>query len=61
MASYEQDQSGRLWWCNSHQRKATHILTYDDGRKAHHCDPSVGGILRPCFCVDLTDQIELVN
>lgn len=35
-----------FWWCNSHNRPATHLW----GTK-HVCDPRLGGILLPCSCV----------
>lgn len=38
---------GGIWWCNSHHREATHI----DQNGKHCCDPSLGGILLPCFTV----------
>lgn len=52
---------GRLWWCNTHRRRATHLLTYpyQNSREKPHCDPVLGGILLPCCCVDLTDEVEL--
>ena len=50
-------QPPRLWWCNSHNRRATH--QYPDGR--HRCDPSKGGILLPCVVVDLTGQLEFIS
>lgn len=54
---YDPDESGELWWCNNHRRRATHILTYSDGHKAHHCDPKLGGIMLPCSCV-VTPEAE---
>lgn len=61
MADYREDKSGEFWWCNSHRRSATHILKYDDGREAHHCDPRLGGIMLPCVCVNLTHEVEVVG
>lgn len=52
---YKINEDGRRWWCNSHQRPATHVR---DGT-FHCCDPNLGGILLPCDCVDLTDEIEI--
>jgi len=40
------DQEG-LWWCNTHQREATHT----DGRGFRRCDPNLGGIMAPCNVV----------
>jgi hypothetical protein len=42
------------WWCNSHQREATH--TRADGTRC--CDPKLGGILLPCFVVHAPMTIE---
>ena len=58
---YVEDTSGEFWWCNTHRRKATHIIisdsTYHNGR--HVC---VGpGIMIPCSCVDLTNDIEVLE
>lgn len=60
---YVKDTSGEVWWCNAHQRPATHI-----GRKPgfaidrkHHCDPQLGGIMIPCDCVNLTGIAEIVE
>ncbi len=38
--SYSLDQSGELWWCNSHQRRATHLFTQHEGIPFtdHCCD-----------------------
>lgn len=47
---------GELWWCNSHGRKATHVNHLGN----HCCDPKLGGILLPCFCVDLTGKCEIL-
>lgn len=57
---YTLDESGELWWCNSHERKATHIQHRQDGHSSHHCDPKLGGILLPCFPVNLTGKCEIV-
>lgn len=59
---YRLDESGELWWCNSHRRRATHIR-YSSGtsRAEHCCDPKRGKILLPCFAVNLTDDIELID
>ena len=45
----------RLWWCNSHGRRATWV----DGMGRRCCDPKLGGILLPCRVVDLTDEVEI--
>ncbi len=46
-----------LYWCNSHEREAT--ARDKDGKP--RCDPSLGGILLPCFVVDLTGIAEIVE
>jgi len=46
-----------LWWCNSHNRRATHIRSTD---RQHCCAPGQSGILLPCNSINLTDEIELV-
>jgi hypothetical protein len=61
MTQYVPDSSGRLWWCNSHQRRATAVFSYPDGRTRHCCAPGLGGILLPCSAVDLTDEVEIVD
>lgn len=53
MTDYTPDTSGELWWCNSHQRRATHLW-----RGERHCDPNLGGILLPCRAVNLTGWVE---
>lgn len=55
IVEYDLDVSGELWWCNSHQRRATHLI--DGDRRV--CDPDLGGILLPCRCVNLTGIAEL--
>ena len=45
----------RLFWCNSHQRKATHVDTHGKPE----CNPELGGIMIPCRVVDLTDKVEI--
>ena len=45
----------RLWWCNSHERKATWVNLKGE----RECDPLLGGILIPCVVVDLTDEVEI--
>jgi hypothetical protein len=53
---FVKDESGELWWCNMHGRRATHIVKKPgyscDGN--HHCDPKLGGITMWCDCVNLT-------
>ena len=58
VVEYMEDKSGELWWCNSHERRATHILKRG-GSVEHHCDPKLDGILLPCFAVNLTDKAEI--
>lgn len=47
----ESNPKTSIYWCNSHQRKATHI----DKNGRHKCDPTLGGITLPCFVVVLND------
>lgn len=47
-------KSENLFWCNSHQRRATHI---SHGEPC--CDPRLGGILLPCRCVLLNGIAEI--
>lgn len=49
-----------LIWCNTHNRKATHLreeIGPDRGKPC--CDPKLGGIMMPCACVDLTGLVEI--
>jgi hypothetical protein len=52
-----------LWWCNSHQREATYAYVQHgkdcELKLVHCCDPCLGGILLPCFCVELTGLVEI--
>lgn len=57
-AIYARDQSGRLWWCNTHQRRATYTRLSDRSWR-HVCDPRLGGITIPCQVVDLTEDFEI--
>ena len=41
-----------IWWCNSHNRIATHL----DDKSRHCCNPNLGGILIPCRCVELSKE-----
>jgi hypothetical protein len=56
--SYRLLADNRLYWCNSHQRRATHVNTYNGFLS---CDPNLGGILLPCDVVDLTDEAEILG
>lgn len=62
LGMYKPDESGELWWCNSHARRATFLTTrYVDSPNnwMHVCDPKLGGILLPCQTVNLTKEVEL--
>ena len=48
-----------LWWCNSHNRRATHMCHNSWNGSRVHCAPGQSGILLPCFCVELTGEVEL--
>lgn len=52
---YVKNNPDELWWCNSHQRRATYI----DELGWHHCDPKLPGIMIPCQCVNLTGIAEI--
>lgn len=56
---YEKRNDSKLIWCNSHRRKATHLWVKDGFPRSPHCDPNLGGILLPCFTVDLTGMVEI--
>ena len=45
---------GGMWWCNSHQREATHT----DANGEHRCDSALGGITLPCSVVFANMRIE---
>lgn len=53
--TYAPGDQGELWWCNSHQRRATYVFN----RKDHCCAPGLGGIMIPCHAVNLTGIAEL--
>lgn len=36
-----------IFWCTSHNRQATAV----DPKGQPHCDPKLGGIMLPCYCV----------
>jgi hypothetical protein len=46
-----------LWWCKSHNRRATSIHVRLGGCQHHCCAPGLGGILLPCDCIRL-DEID---
>ena len=43
-----------IWWCTSHKREATHI----DHSGKHICDPSLSGIMLPCFAVFVDSKTD---
>ena len=44
-----------LFWCNTHQRRATHVEVLPSGFPRPCCAPSLPGIMLPCLhVVDLT-------
>ena len=59
-AEYFVDRSAETWWCNSHNRVATHILKRGDW-EVHHCEPGLAGILLPCECVNLDGLVEVTQ
>ena len=60
-AIYTEVSPAEFWYCNSHQRQATHILTRWPGDAKHCCKPGLGGVMIPCECVNLTDVAEMVS
>lgn len=48
------DDPGELWWCNTHQRRATFMWRKGFEEERHTCDPNLGGITMMCRCVNLT-------
>jgi len=36
------------WWCDTHKRRATHILVREGMEDEHCCDPDLGGITMVC-------------
>ncbi|HYT44117.1 MAG TPA: hypothetical protein VEP90_17385 [Methylomirabilota bacterium] len=52
---YRIGPENEYWWCNSHNRRATHI----DSRERHCCAPNLGGIMIPCDAVNLTNIMEI--
>lgn len=59
MAQYLESNPEELWWCNSHRRRATHIMVRWPGDEEHCCSPNLEGILLPCFAVNLTGICEI--
>jgi hypothetical protein len=55
ISSYQLADNNELWWCNSHQRRATYVRNETD----HCCDPNLGGIMLPCRTVNLTGIMEI--
>lgn len=52
--SYEPAPDSESWWCNTHNRPATHLLKKSRVSWRHServCNPSMGGITLPCQCV----------
>lgn len=61
-AAYIKDDSGETWWCNIHERVASHVMFRSgDEKPTHHCDPKLGGVMMPCVCVNLTGLVGLVT
>lgn len=57
--SFIPEDDGRLFWCNMHQRRATHTFGFPVNEFSVCCNPSLPGIMMPCSCVELTDQVEI--
>lgn len=60
-ADYRERTDDKLWWCNSHGRQATYIMTTGDGKEHPVCNPKLGGITIPCRCAELTNIVEVHN
>jgi hypothetical protein len=66
ICTYNKNLDGKLWWCNTHGRKATHLMVkrYDnpnDNTAVPCCAPYLGGVMIPCRCVDLTSKANIVE
>lgn len=48
-----------FWWCNSHNRRATHLCKNSWNGESVRCAPGLGGIMLPCSCVNLTHECVL--
>lgn len=59
LPAYSESDPEELWWCNSHERIATHLILRKGMEPCHVCDPKLGGILLPCKCVNLTGIAEV--
>lgn len=46
--NYVEDTTSRIWWCETHQRRATHLMVREGMEVVHVCDPKSGGITFPC-------------
>ena len=49
----------QLWWCNSHNRRATHMCHNSWNGSRVTCPPRSSGIMIPCECVDVTNDLEI--
>lgn len=53
MNYYKRAEDLKPWWCNTHNREATHLIMsdYDYPKFTKHCcDPKLGGIMLLCEC-----------
>lgn len=54
-----------FWWCNTHQRRATHYKILErlgriiDVSETPQCDPRLGGIMISCRSVNLTGICDI--
>lgn len=51
--SYSLDTSGESWWCDTHNRIATHICHHETLEDQHCCDPGnppMGDTMTGCKC-----------
>lgn len=51
----------QLWWCNTHQRRATARRQAGFWEGGVCCAPGLAGILLPCQCVNLTGMAEIIS
>ncbi len=58
--TWEKLSDDQLWWCNTHQRRATHQF-FGNGWTDVSCDPNLGGITMPCMCVSLKGIAEITE
>jgi len=60
---YERLPKHLFWWCNIHQRQATHNLIRQGIPFSPCCNPKLSGIMMPCSAdvVNLTGIAEIIK